>query len=116
MKELLNNQAILLSLAIPLFMVADMLSGALNAELNHKFSWDVLKGSFIKYGGLLLVAVFLYAGGALSGQALEQVLGESLYIKEAILLGLATYGVKYLASALENLKAISNVKTSRKGE
>lgn len=88
-------------------MVSNVLGGALLAEVKHEFKWSILKGSLVQYAGLLFIGALLYAGGAMSELALENILGEALFIKEAITIGLATYGVKYLTSALDNFNKLA---------
>lgn len=112
MKELLNNTITLLAIATPIFMLANMLGGALIAESKDKFKLEVLRTSLIKYAGLLLMAVLLYAGGYLSEKAIEQILNVQLHIKDLILLGIATLAASYAIQAITKFKDLAGIKTT----
>lgn len=112
MQKILNSTLVLLALSTPIFMIANALGGVLIAESKNEFKWEVLKASLIKYLGLLLMAVLLYAGGYLSEKAIEQILNVQLHIKDLILLGIATLALSYAIQAITKFKDLAGIKTT----
>lgn len=113
MLKILNNPIYLLAMSTPVFMLANMVGGALIAGTKDKFEIEILKASLIKYVGLLFMVVLLYTGAYLSEQAISDILDIQLNIKELVLLGIATFAASYAIQSIIKFKELAGIKIER---
>lgn len=116
MKEVIKLPIFWLVLSVPIFMLANMIAGSLLAETKNEFKWEVVWVSFQKYAGLLIVAVLLYIGASLSEQSIYELLDKQLYLKELVMLGIATLAANYAIQASIKFKDLTGVKLSEREE
>lgn len=107
--EIFNNPFVLMVIAIPLFMVTNIIGGVLLAEFNGEFDKEILKSSIVKYLGILIMGLLIYNGGELAGAGINQALGVDLHVGEIVAVGMATYGIGYAYQSIEKFNRLVGV-------
>lgn len=112
----LNSYIFLIMIAIPVFMVANMVGGAIIAESFQEFDVKILKASIYKYLALLVMALLIYIGGALAEPALNEIIQANLQIVTLLQLGLATVCGKYAFQAVAKFIQVTGIKINKEEE
>lgn len=112
----LNSYIFLIMVAIPVFMVANMVGGAIIAESFDEFDITILKASIYKYLALLGMALLIYIGGALAEPALNEIIQANLQIVTMLQLGLATICGKYAFQAVAKFIQVTGIKLNKEEE
>lgn len=112
----LNSYIFLIMIAIPVFMVANMVGGAIIAESFQEFDVKILKASIYKYLALLVMALLIYIGGILAEPALNEIIQANLQIVTLLQLGLATVCGKYAFQAVAKFIQVTGIKLNKEEE
>ena len=102
--------------ATMIFMVLNMFGGILLSNFEHDFDKEILKGSLIKYLGIVVMGLGAYLGFSLIANGLYEGLGINIPIQEIITLGLVKYAYYYGEQVLDKWNELVEVHIKNEGE